>query len=74
MSDDHVYAGNMSGNITDDPFAAYQEAVKVISAKKESASRTASGDEVMVTSSRRATVVKVEPSSSSQGKSLRVVV
>ncbi|KAG2328784.1 hypothetical protein Bca52824_011512 [Brassica carinata] len=59
---------NMSGNMTEDPFTAYQEVVKVISAKKGSASRTASGYEWMVTGSRRATVVKVEPSSSSQGK------
>ncbi|KAG2322931.1 hypothetical protein Bca52824_016144 [Brassica carinata] len=45
VSDDRVLAGNM----TEDPFTAYQKAVKVISAKKGSSSRTASGDDVMVT-------------------------
>ncbi|KAF3496514.1 hypothetical protein DY000_02052576 [Brassica cretica] len=59
---------NMSGNIVNDPFAAHQEAAKVMSAKKGSASRTTSGDEVVITGSRRTTMVKVEPSSSCQGK------
>ncbi|KAL0730338.1 hypothetical protein Bca4012_026431 [Brassica carinata] len=31
--DDRVLAGNMSGNMTEDPFTAYQEAAKEISAK-----------------------------------------
>ncbi|KAG2322949.1 hypothetical protein Bca52824_016162 [Brassica carinata] len=44
--DNSVLAGNMSGNVAEDPFLAYQEAAKVVSAKKGSASRTASGDEV----------------------------
>ncbi|CAG7900991.1 unnamed protein product, partial [Brassica rapa] len=48
---------NMSGNVADDPFVAYQGAAKVMSAKKRSSSRTISGDEVMITGSRRATVV-----------------
>lgn len=60
--------GNMSGNILNHPFAAYQEAAKVMSAKKGSTSRTTSGDEVVIMGSRRTTRVKVEPSSSSQGK------
>ncbi|KAF3588688.1 hypothetical protein F2Q69_00028859 [Brassica cretica] len=60
--------GDMSGGVTNDPFAAYQEAVKVMSAKKGSSSRSASGDEVMITGSRRSTVVKLEPSTSLPGK------
>ncbi|KAG2288595.1 hypothetical protein Bca52824_048199 [Brassica carinata] len=59
---------NMSGSIVNDPFAAHQEAAKVMSAIKGSASRTTSGDEVVITGSRRKTMVKVEPSFSSQGK------
>ncbi|KAH0904062.1 LOW QUALITY PROTEIN: hypothetical protein HID58_043565, partial [Brassica napus] len=43
---------DMSGGATTDPFAAYQEAAKVMSAKKRSSSRSASGDEVMITGSR----------------------
>lgn len=62
--DDYFYSENMSGNVADDPFVAYQGAAKVMSAKKRSGSRTISGDEVMITGSRRATVVKLEPSSS----------
>lgn len=42
-----------------------------MSAKKGSASKTASGDDVVITGSRRATVVKVEPTSSSQGRKTR---
>ncbi|KAL0730337.1 hypothetical protein Bca4012_026430 [Brassica carinata] len=57
--------------MAEDHFTAYQEAGKVISAKKGSASRTASGDDVTFTGSRLATVVKVEPSSSSQGKKFK---
>ncbi|KAH0859619.1 hypothetical protein HID58_087880 [Brassica napus] len=60
--------GNMSGSAINDPFVAYQEAAKIMSAKKDSTSRTASGDEVIITGSRRATMVKLEPTSSSQGK------
>ncbi|KAL0864608.1 hypothetical protein Bca101_043726 [Brassica carinata] len=59
---------NMSGNVAEDPCLAYQEAAKVVSAKKGSASMTASGDDVLVTGSRCAAAVKVELSSSSQGK------
>ncbi|KAF2546451.1 hypothetical protein F2Q70_00021555 [Brassica cretica] len=59
---------DMSGGVTNDPFAAYQEVVKVMSAKKGSSSRSASGDEVMITGSRRSTVVKLEPSTSLPGK------
>ena len=66
--DDYFYSENMTGNVADDPFVAYQGAAKVMSAKKRSSSRTISGDEVMITGSRRATVVKLEPSSSRQGK------
>ena len=68
MPDDYFYAGDMSGSAAKDPFAAYQEAAKVMSAKKESSSGTASGDEVMITGSRRSTVVKLTPSSSLPGK------
>ncbi|KAG2292942.1 hypothetical protein Bca52824_039611 [Brassica carinata] len=53
---------------TNDPFAAYQEAAKVMSAKKGSSSRNPSGDEVMITGSRRSSVVKLEPSPSLPGK------
>ncbi|KAF3544715.1 hypothetical protein DY000_02007799 [Brassica cretica] len=60
--------GDMSGGNTNDPFAAYQEAAKVMSAKKGSSSRNASGDEVMITGSRRSSVVKLEPSPSLPGK------
>ncbi|KAG2270611.1 hypothetical protein Bca52824_065166 [Brassica carinata] len=59
---------DMSGGVTNDPFAAYQEAAKVMSAKKGSSSRSASGDEVMITGSHRSTVVKLEPSPSLPGK------
>ncbi|KAF3586712.1 hypothetical protein F2Q69_00030106 [Brassica cretica] len=62
----------MSGNIADDPFAAYHEATKVMSAKKGSGSRTVSGDDVVVTGSRCATMVKTEPSSSLQGKKHKI--
>ncbi|KAL0753498.1 hypothetical protein Bca101_091166 [Brassica carinata] len=58
----------MSGNVADDPFAAYQEAAKVMSVKNGSGSQTVSWDDVVVTGSHRATVVKMEPSSSLQGK------
>ncbi|KAF2542839.1 hypothetical protein F2Q68_00030471 [Brassica cretica] len=59
---------DMSGDITNDTFAAYQEAAKVMSVKKGSSSRSPSGDEVMITGSRRSTVVKLEPSPSLRGK------
>ncbi|KAG2255606.1 hypothetical protein Bca52824_074900 [Brassica carinata] len=55
-------------NVADDPFAAYQEAAKVMSVKNGSGSQTVSWDDVVVTGSHRATVVKMEPSSSLQGK------
>ncbi|KAF2619043.1 hypothetical protein F2Q68_00039952 [Brassica cretica] len=42
---------NMSGNVADDPFAAYQEAAKVMSAKNGSDSQTVSRDDVVVTGS-----------------------
>ncbi|KAL0716151.1 hypothetical protein Bca4012_065473 [Brassica carinata] len=58
----------MSRNVAEDPFLAYQGVAKVVSAKKRSASRTAFRDDVMVTRSRCAAAVKVELSSSSQGK------
>ena len=57
-----VYAGNMYGNTSNDPFAAYQEAAKVMSSKKGSASRTVSVDDLMITSSRRVVTVKIEHS------------
>ncbi|KAG2304781.1 hypothetical protein Bca52824_033432 [Brassica carinata] len=63
-----VLRRNMSGSATDDSFVAYQEAGKAMSAKRGSTSRTVSGDDVVVTGSRRATVVKTEPTSSSQGR------
>ncbi|WZZ35172.1 hypothetical protein YC2023_018573 [Brassica napus] len=49
---------DMAGGVANDPFTAYQEAVKVMSAKKGSSSRRASVDEVMITGSRHSTVVK----------------
>ena len=66
-----LYAGNMSGNTSNDPFAAYQEAAKVMPAKKGSASRTVSGDDLVVTGSRRAATVKIEPSALVQTKKSR---
>ena len=53
MPNDYFYSGDMSGGVTNDPFAAYQESTKVMSAKKEFSSRSASGDEVMITGSHR---------------------
>ncbi|KAF2558047.1 hypothetical protein F2Q68_00016836 [Brassica cretica] len=61
-------ADRRQGGITNDPFAAYQEAAKVMSAKKGSSSRSASGDEVMITGSRCSPVVKLEPSPPLPGK------
>ncbi|KAL0730751.1 hypothetical protein Bca4012_026845 [Brassica carinata] len=61
----------MSGSAADDSFAAYQEAAKGMSAKRGSTSRTVSGDDVVVTGSHRVTVVKTEPTSSSQGRKTR---
>ncbi|KAL0663472.1 hypothetical protein Bca4012_100309 [Brassica carinata] len=58
----------MAGGVANDPFMAYQEAAKVMSTKKGSSSRSAYGDEVMVTGSRRSTVVKLEPFPSLPGK------
>ncbi|KAH0862257.1 hypothetical protein HID58_079468 [Brassica napus] len=55
---------NMAGGVANDPFTAYQEAAKVMSAKKGSSSRSASRDEVVITGSRRSTVVKLGPSPS----------
>ena len=56
--DNCFYPGDMAGGVANDPFTAYQEAVKVMSAKKGSSSRRASVDEVMITGSRHSTVVK----------------
>ena len=63
----------MSGGTINDPFAAYQEAAKVISAKKGSARRgcasgTTSGDEVVITGSCQVVTVKMKPPSSVQTK------
>ncbi|KAF2557727.1 hypothetical protein F2Q68_00015895 [Brassica cretica] len=57
---------NMSGCTVHDPFAAYQEAAKVISAKKGSAGRGSasgmtSGDDVVITGSRQVVTVEVFP-------------
>ncbi|KAL0733689.1 hypothetical protein Bca4012_009899 [Brassica carinata] len=52
----------MSGDTSNDPFAAYQKVAKNMSAKKGSASRTISGDDLMITGSRQATTMKIEPS------------
>ena len=68
MSDDYFYPGDMLGGVTNNPSAAYQEAVKVMSTTKRSNSRSASGDEVMITGSRRSTVVKLETSPFLPGK------
>ncbi|KAF2555020.1 hypothetical protein F2Q68_00017405 [Brassica cretica] len=62
------FIGNMSGNTSNDPFAAYQEAAKLMSAKKGSASRTVSGGDVVITSSHRVATVKIEPSALVQTK------
>ncbi|KAL0650104.1 hypothetical protein Bca4012_092795 [Brassica carinata] len=59
---------DMPVGVSNDPFAACQEAAKVMSAKKGSSSRSASGDEVMITGSRRSPVVKLEPFPSLPGK------
>ncbi|KAG2275791.1 hypothetical protein Bca52824_058346 [Brassica carinata] len=59
---------DMSGGVTNDPFAAYQEAAKVMSAKKGSSIGSASRDEVMITGSRRSPVVKLELFPSLPGK------
>ena len=61
MFDDFFYQGDMSGGVTSDPFTAYREAAKVMSAKKGSSSRSASGDKLMITGGRRLTVGKLEP-------------
>lgn len=61
-------AVNMSGNTANDPFTANQEVVKAVYAKKGPVSWTFFGDDVVVTRSRRATIVKTELTSSSQGK------
>ncbi|KAH0862826.1 hypothetical protein HID58_080037 [Brassica napus] len=63
---------DMPGGVSNDPFAACQEAAKVMSAKKGSSSRSASGDEVMITGSRRSPVVKLEPSPSLPGKKPKI--
>ncbi|KAL0696248.1 hypothetical protein Bca4012_063428 [Brassica carinata] len=55
----------------DDSFAAYQEAAKVMSAKRGSAIRTTSGDDVTVIGSQSAIMVKTEPTSLSQGRKTR---
>ncbi|KAL0730406.1 hypothetical protein Bca4012_026499 [Brassica carinata] len=71
MSDGDLCARNVSGSAADDSFAAYQEAAKVMSAKRGSASRTVSGDDVVVIGSRCATVVKTEPTFSSHRRRTR---
>ena len=68
MPGDCFYPGDMAGGVANDPFTAYQEAAKVMSAKKGSSSWSASGDEAMITGSCRSTVVKLEPSPSLPGK------
>ena len=72
VSDGSFFTGNMSGSAINDPFATYQEAAKMMSAKKGSASRTTYGDEVIITGSHRTTMAKPEPTSSSQGKKSKV--
>ncbi|KAF3579671.1 hypothetical protein DY000_02031731 [Brassica cretica] len=64
---------DMSGGATNDPFEAYQEAVEVMYAKKGSSSRSTSGDEVMITGSRRSPLVKLEPSPSFRERDPKVV-
>ena len=58
----------MAGGVANDPFTAYQEAAKVMSAKKGSSSRSASEDEEIITGSRCSKEVKLEPSPSLPGK------
>ncbi|KAH0942718.1 LOW QUALITY PROTEIN: hypothetical protein HID58_002355, partial [Brassica napus] len=62
---------NMSGNTSNHTFSAYQEAAKVMSAKKGSASRTVSRDDLMITSSRRVATVKIKRSALVQTKKSR---
>ncbi|KAF3498437.1 hypothetical protein DY000_02052844 [Brassica cretica] len=54
----YIVARNMAGGVANDPFTAYQEAAKVMSAKKGSSSRSASEDEEIITGSRRSTEYK----------------
>ena len=61
----------MSGNTSNHTFSAYQEAAKVMSAKKGSASRTVSRDDLMITSSRRVATVKIKRSALVQTKKSR---
>ncbi|KAH0851577.1 hypothetical protein HID58_094640 [Brassica napus] len=63
--------GNMSGNTSNNLFAAYQKTAKVMSAKKGSASRTVSGGDLVITGSRRVVTVKIEPSALVQTKKSR---
>ncbi|KAF2601767.1 hypothetical protein F2Q70_00025986 [Brassica cretica] len=63
--------GNMSGNTSNNLFAAYQNTAKVMSAKKGSASRTVSGGDLVITGSRRVVTVKIEPSAVVQTKKSR---
>ncbi|WZZ33545.1 hypothetical protein YC2023_016946 [Brassica napus] len=68
VSDAVLRRSSLWRGVTNDPFTAYQEAAKVMSAKKGSSSRSASGDEEMITGSHCLTVVKLEPSPSLPGK------
>ena len=61
----------MSGDTSNDPFVAYQKAAKSMSAKKGSASRTVSGDDLMITGTHQATMVKIEPSVLTRSKKAR---
>ncbi|KAH0898496.1 hypothetical protein HID58_048064 [Brassica napus] len=63
--------GSMSGDTSNDPFVAYQKAAKSMSAKKGSASRTVSGDDLMITGSRQAMMVKIKPSVLTRAKKAR---
>ncbi|KAH0898959.1 hypothetical protein HID58_048527 [Brassica napus] len=61
----------MPGDTAQDPMAAFKEAAKAVSVKKGLISKVISDDDATVTGSRRKTMVKVEPTSSCQGKKLK---
>ncbi|KAG2311928.1 hypothetical protein Bca52824_023485 [Brassica carinata] len=61
----------MPGGDKEDPITAFKRAADALSAKRGIIDRIFSDDEVMITRSRRRTVVKTEATSSSHGRKLR---
>ncbi|KAG2298665.1 hypothetical protein Bca52824_035137 [Brassica carinata] len=61
----------MAGGDKEDPITAFKRAADALSAKRGIIDRIVSDDEVMITGSRRRTVVKTEATSSSHGRKLR---